>query len=215
MRLSVPAAIALLTAVSATEARTYGSILAPRRYQFSRPRDTFDLVSDIFSMPMYFNDFSSYANSLLRQHNTEMARLTRTSTPRYDVTEDPETGVVELTMEVPGVTPKDLTIELENNSLLRIKGSRKFKHNGSVVESEFDQTFKMDEGADIEQLEVTLSAGILRIKAPKKEKIVRRLEVSTDDEEMLLEAKAAPEEDPKQNVEEVDGITITDEGEDA
>ena len=167
-------------------------------------------------MPTYFNDFSSYANSLLRQHNAEMARLSKSATPRYDVTEDPETGVVELTMEVPGVMPKDLTVELENDSLLRIKGTRKFKHNGSVMESEFDQTFKVDEGADTERLEVTLSAGILRIKAPKKEKIVKKLEISTDDEEMLLEAKAVPvDDDSKKNVEEVDGVTITDNGEDA
>lgn len=204
------------TMAMVSDARTYGSVLAPRGYQFSRrPRDTIDLVSEIFSVPVYMN-------SLMKQHEAEVSRLAQSNAPRYSVWEDPESGVVELTMELPGVSAKDINIELENDRLLRISGSRKFKRGGTLFESDFDQTFEMHKDVDPDRLKVTLSDGILTVQAPKKEKIVRQITITTADPEDVNVKKLGPaEEEPIPEAkaelvhetvdEDEDEITITEE----
>ena len=119
------------------------------------------------------------------------------STPRYDVSYDNDAGIVELNMELPGVLAKDLVVELENDRMLRIKGSRKYK-NG---ESEFDQVFQLDDDVDPERITVNLSAGILTVRASKKERLVKRIEVTTAEDEPAVEDKP----------QEIDGLTITEE----
>lgn len=210
------AILALLAAISSSgtkvEARSYGSILAPRRYQYNRSPDSFGLMSEIFSMPVYMN-------SLMRQHQKAVERLTQSSAPRYSVAEDAETGVVELMMELPGVTAQDLKVEvLEDGKTLRIAGSRKYVRHGSMYESDFDQSFDM-QNVDPERLKVSLSAGILRVQAPKKEKTVKRIPISVDDDDLLEihPSKLVQEENVEEAtveaeaelVGEVDGLTIT------
>jgi hypothetical protein len=58
-----------------------------------------DLMSDMFSIPIY-------ANTLLRQQQAQLDRMERSS-PRYDISET-EAGTFELSMEVPGVQAKDV-----------------------------------------------------------------------------------------------------------
>jgi HSP20 family molecular chaperone IbpA len=179
MRLPAITLIPLLAAMS-TQARTNEGILASRAYRFNRPaQDPFDLVSDIcFSVPVY-------VNSLMRQQEAQLSRrspsYSHSMTPSYAVSEDPETGMIELTMEIPGVSANDISVELEDNKLVRVKSSRTLKQHGSLAEYAFDQVFQLDEDVDPERLKVSLSSGILRITAPKKEKIVKRLAVHTDD----------------------------------
>jgi HSP20 family molecular chaperone IbpA len=216
MRLAPITLIPLLAAVS-TEGRTYEGTLAPRAYRFNRPQDPFDLVSDIFSMPVY-------VNSLMRQQQAQLSRQSpshsHSTTPSYSVSEDPETGMIELTMEIPGVSANDISVELEGNKLLRVKGSRTFKQHGSPVAYKFDQVFQIDDDVDPERLKVSLSSGILRITAPKKKQGIKRLPVYTDDgDDITLEAKVVTDEvkeetdDGTNKVQEIkiDGMTITEE----
>merc|ERR1712137_1365046 len=106
--------------------------------------------------------------------------------------------------DIPGVSAKELSIELENDSVLCISGSRQHKNQnggggggggggGMTTESKFEQRFQMDNDVDPEGLEVTLSHGVLRVSAPKKEKVVKRLEIKTvnveDEEHVALETK--------------------------
>jgi HSP20 family molecular chaperone IbpA len=216
MRLPAITLIPLLAAMSA-EGHTYEGTLAPRAYRFNRPQDPFDLVSDIFSMPVY-------VNSLMRQQQKQLSRHSpshsHSMTPSYAVSEDLETGIIELTMEIPGVSANDISVELEDNKLLRVKGSRTLKQNGSQAEYQFDQVFQLDEDVDPERLKVSLSSGILRITAPKKEKVVKKLPVHTEDGDAItLEAKVVTDEveeetgDISNEAQEIkiDGMTVTEE----
>ena len=205
-RRSLVTLIALLSFMS-VEGRTHSAgRIAPRNYYYSRPRDPFDMVSEIFSMPIY-------VNSLARQHSNEVNRLARSWSPRYDVSEDAETGAVQLTMEVPGVSARDLDIELENDSLLRISGSRKIEQHGKAMESKFDHTFELDKNVDPHRLQVSLSRGILTVTAPKKEKVIQKIAIEVNENaqdlklasaEPLTETEAASEE----KGEHVDGLEI-------
>jgi hypothetical protein len=66
------------------DGHTYGGTLAPSLL-FNRPQDPFDLVSDIFSMPVY-------VNSLMRQQKQfshHSPSPSHSMTPSYAVSEDP------------------------------------------------------------------------------------------------------------------------------
>jgi HSP20 family protein len=128
----------------------------PRRYNYNRrPRDAIDLVSEGLSTPFYSN-----VNSLFRQ-------LSGQSGPRYSIEETEDS--IELSMEVPGVAAKDLTVEVVDDTVLRIRGSRSVRESGSYTQSEFDQSFQLDDtDMDVDNIQVTLSNGILKIVAPKK-----------------------------------------------
>lgn len=221
MRIQSLTLLPLLAAWS-VEGRSYQSAMAPRSYQFSRgPAGgvdaAFDLVSEIFSMPLY-------ANSLMRQQvDSQHSQHNQgdSMSPPHAVNEDPDTGTIELLMEVPGVLAENLSVELEDDKVLRIRGSRTSARNGSVVESKFDQVFTMDKDVDPNQMKVTLSAGILRVTAPKREQIIKVLPVETEDTEYpaAIEANVVPGESSTAAaayatrtppvVEEVDGMTIS------
>jgi HSP20 family molecular chaperone IbpA len=216
MRFSAVTLIPLLAAMSA-EGHPYEGTLAPRAYRFNRLQDPFDLVSDIFSMPVYVNSLMRHQQKELSRHSPSHSHST---TPSYAVSEDPKTGMIELTLEIPGVLPNDISVELEDNKLLRVKGSRTLKQHGSLAEYQFDQVFQLDDDVDPERLKVSLSSGILRITAPKKEKVIKRLPVDTVDADAItLEAKAVTDEvkeetdDGKNEVQEItiDGMTISEE----
>lgn len=195
------------------EARTHGGTLlssGTRQYQYNRRSPLaqhFDLVSDIFSMPLYMNSFRK------QQRDGELAQLT-SSTPRYSVSENDETGVVELAMELPGVLAKDLTVELVDEQVVRVYGSRKYVHNGHTVEAEFDQSFQMNEDVDPQQLKVTLQAGILKLEVPKKQKTVRRIPIEMTTVEEVDAAEPEGESIPVVEAKAADAegdLTITDE----
>jgi HSP20 family molecular chaperone IbpA len=177
-----------------TDAHLYGGgghLVAPRRYQFSRaragPRDSaFDLVSDILSMPVYMNSIMRQRQNMHRIHQHDGVDAYQVdeervispdveTSPRYAVSEDAQSGTVELSVELPGVSASDISITLEDDRTLRISGRR--KHVGAAIETEFDQSFQLTDDLDPSQLRATLSAGILRVQAKKKVKIVRSIPV--------------------------------------
>jgi HSP20 family molecular chaperone IbpA len=216
MRLPAITLIPLLAAISA-EARTYEGVLAPRAYRFNHPQDPFDLVSEIFSVPVYVNSLMRQQQAQLNRHSPSHSH---SMTPSYAVSEDPATGIIELTMEIPRFSANDISVELEDNNLVRAKGSAALKHHGSSAEYSFDQVFQFHEDVDPERLKVSLSSGILRITAPKKDKVIKRLVVHTDDGDAItVEAKVAPDEvkeetdDGANEAQEIkiDGMTITEE----
>jgi HSP20 family molecular chaperone IbpA len=208
--LSIAAIVTSLLALlcSAVNARHYARVVAPRSYQFHRSfHDPFDLVSEMIRAPIYFN-------GMLKQQHDEAAQLPR-STPRYTVSE--ENGVVQLEMEVPGVMAKDIEIELEDHQLLRIKGKRKHSvGTSSSEESEFDLAFRLNDGVDPSRLKATLSAGILQVRVPHKEKEIQRIEIGTTATEDVdvVDVNASSlngnsESSASPDVVEVNGITIS------
>lgn len=202
MKVTAPMTLALAALASAEARYNAGgrNLLAPRHYQYSRGgRDlSMDLVSEILSSPMY-----NLANSIMHH---DLSADSVPSGPNYAVTQDKESGLTTLRMELPGVSPKDLEIELENDSLLRIKGSRKLLAAGQVME--FERSFQLDDGVDPESIRVTLENGILEVVASKKAKTVKRFEihsvpqVKSDTKE--VKTVEGEEQDPE-------GLTVTEE----
>jgi HSP20 family molecular chaperone IbpA len=200
---SALAVLALVASHPAAAIRSHcdrGGVPNRRHYNYSRrPRDVMDLVSDVFTVPIYFN-------SLLRQQEAQLP--IDGTTPRYAISESEE-GVVELTMEVSGASAKDVTVEIENGNMIRIHGSRNVISEHGVEELEFDKVFEMEKDIDMENIKVTLSAGILRITAPKKERAVKRIPVVIQEEETdeIVEEVVVVMEDA--NTKEADDPTIT------
>lgn len=183
------------------------SLMFPRRaYNYHRRSPSMDLISDMFSMPVYFN-------SLFQQ---QQASHQVQSDPMYHVKELPN-GEIELTMDVPGVAASDLNVELvEDGTMLRVSGSR--RRHGSVTE--FEQLFHLNKDVDADNLSVRLQDGVLRVTAAKKEKVVKKIPIVVeadghqDVDAVEVEAQAISDTDgdstdTKGASEEVDGMTIT------
>lgn len=150
------------------------SVYTPHRRSYDYHRRNrpyaFDLVTDMFSLPLYST------NSLFRQQHDQLARMEQNSAPRYSISHSEDGALVELAMEVPGVPAKDLSVEVENGNILRIKGSRTIREYGSLTKTEFDQSFQLDQDIDVENIAVSLSSGILTVAAPKKEAAMKRIQ---------------------------------------
>jgi HSP20 family molecular chaperone IbpA len=184
------------------------SLVFPRAYKYHRR--PMDLLSDMLSMPMY--------NSLFRQQEqlTCLEQALTDEGPTYHVQELPN-GEIELTVDVPGVAAKDLTVELlEDGTMLRVSGSRRH-HYGLVTE--FDQMFRVNKDVDTDSVIVRLSSGVLRISASKKDKVVQKLPIVEDKSEQdIIEAQVlSVDEDQNAAVdvrtEEMIGVTMTREDE--
>ena len=199
MAMCLTAVAFLLTTVHGHYGR--GHALARRAYDYHRRSPSMDLMSDMFSIPVYFN-------SLMKQQR-EQATYHVLSDPSYHVEQLP-TGETELTVDVPGVAAADLNVELlEEGTLLRVSGSR--RHHGSV--KEFDQLFRLNKDVDADNLSVRLSDGVLRVVAPKKERIVKKIPIVVEDEEKVVDVDAqvisGDDESDNGEVQEKDGMTIT------
>lgn len=208
-------ALILALIAGMADARSYGSLLSPsRRYHYSRSSpDSLSLLGDIFTTPV-FN-----VNSLMRQQQRVMEHISQSSTPKYSITEDAETGMVELMMEIPGVSANDLDVTIIDGKVLRVSGSRKHIRHGSVYESQFEQSFEID-NIDANKLIVNLANGILTARAPKREKSIKRIPIITEDESGVPEIQPQKfEQDStvetmntkEETVSELDGLTITEE----
>lgn len=180
-----------VTLISSTHARhgghVGGSLYQPHRRNYDYHRryrpNAIDLVSEMFSIPFYTS------NSLFRQQQDQVARLLeqRNSSPRYSISQSEDGTVVELAMEVPGVPAKDLSVEVENRTVLRIRGSRTIRESGSsFTKTEFDQSFQLDDDIDIENMSVSLSSGILTVIAPRKQQEIRKVQLHIEEGDSLV-----------------------------
>lgn len=85
--------------------------------------------------------------------------------PGYEVHEDDKNYMV--SVDVPGIRPEDMKIEVEDNTL-RVTGGRKLKKDGAVSESKFDYRLSMGD-VDLEKISANLDNGVLQLMAPKKQ----------------------------------------------
>jgi HSP20 family molecular chaperone IbpA len=162
-------------------AGSWGGCRAPGRhhagYDYHRRRHyAIELMSDIFSMPLL------YMNPLFRQD--QLARMDR-SAPRYAIDETKDGMMMELTIHVPGVAAKDMTVEVVEGDVLWVRGGRTIRGTGSLtMQSEFDQSFQLDTDVDVENISVTLSSsGTLRVSVPKKARVSNNIPIEIHEEE--------------------------------
>ena len=92
------------------------------------------------------------------------------SPPRYEVSENEKQ--FRLAVDVPGVKPDNMKIELENDGrVLHMSGGRKEKTDTSYEEYKFDKRFTLGRDLDTSKITAHLSDGVLVLTAPKKEKL--------------------------------------------
>jgi len=121
---------------------------------------------DFFSGPMVPSTLLGISPSLTEFKTDTM----RHSSPRYEVTENEKQ--FRLAVDVPGVKPEHMQVELENDGrILHMSGGRKKETDESYEEYKFDKRFTL--GKDLETSKITahLSDGVLVLTAPKKEKL--------------------------------------------
>lgn len=160
----------------------YGYKLHPSHRQSS---DTLDIFGEIMSIPFYSS------NPWFQQFDDQLAQVEKDLLPRYAISNSKDSKFAELTIELPGVSAKDISVELENGNVIRVHGSRTVRENGSIATTQFDQSFTLDSDVDVEKISVTLESGILTITAPKKESGMKRIPLAiqervTDGEKAAL-----------------------------
>ncbi len=101
--------------------------------------------------------------------------ITSAWVPACDIFEDADG--VKLVMEVPGVNPDDLKIQLENN-MLTIRGEKRQVaeekadrvHRYERSYGSFERTFSLPSTVDADRIEADISDGVLTVMLPKAEK---------------------------------------------
>jgi HSP20 family protein len=131
---------------------------------FWNPNSVFAGFDDVFFDPMPSTLLGVPA---LTPFKTDTMRH---SSPRYEVTENEKQ--FRLSVDVPGVKPEDMTIELEHDGrVLHMSGGRKVKTDKSYEEYKFDKRFTLGKDLDTSKITAHLSDGVLCLTAPKKEKL--------------------------------------------
>lgn len=102
--------------------------------------------------------------------------ILRHSSPGYEIHEDE--SKFELSMDVPGLKPEDMTVQIEQNGrVLRLSGGRKVEKENEVMETRFEKSFTLGKEIDTSKITANLANGIMVITAPKdpskKEKVVK------------------------------------------
>lgn len=150
-----------------------------RRHSYEDPINDVLMVKNSYSVPLY-------PNSLLRQQ--ESSKNAQQYEYNFDVSESKDN--LELTMKVPGSSARDISIELEDDKVLHIRGYRyqhdKKKHGGYTSETKFDKTYEFKDSnkneLDLDKLHVHLSKGILTVTVPKKPKQRKQFPILSHDD---------------------------------
>jgi HSP20 family protein len=126
-----------------------------------------------------FRDLMSIQNEMNRlfgrTYGGDVGESTRGAwTPALDVFETQEKFVI--TMELPGVSPDDVDISVEDSTLM-VRGERKF-YSEQQEESflrierrfgEFTRSLTLPSTADAESIQASFDQGVLTIEVPKRD----------------------------------------------
>jgi len=154
---------------------------SPRRSYHYRPRynTAMDILDDLIL---------TTTNTLARQRHRSRRDATvskEKKSSRYYSIEDFGSRGLELTIEVPGLSARDLDLEIierdgnsNSNSILVVRGNpvtRHGKYSTVVTKSGFSQSFELsDDSIDLEGIRAHVSSGILRITLPRIQHNERR-----------------------------------------
>ena len=105
--------------------------------------------------------------------------------PRLDISENDD-GTTELVIEVPGLSARNLSIEVENDHVLRISGTRTHRKNGYISQMEFNEAVRLKDNVDVEKIQSRVSKGTLTIQIPEKAKTIQKLPIQQSDEKIFL-----------------------------
>ena len=125
---------------------------------------------------VFDNLFNDFFNTVSRSPFT--ARHQKSNYPRVDIRETREAVILDAT--VPGLRKEDVTIDYEAGHLnisadKQVDSPHDFVHR-EIHRSAFSRYFSVDEEVyDIQEIEASLTDGILSITIPKKEEAVQPL----------------------------------------
>ena len=122
----------------------------------------FDQAFRNFGLPMLGTGFPSIG---------EMSGFYR---PKIDVEGD--ANRYEITLDVPGLSEKDLNIEVKGD-LLMIKGQKEERNESKEKQfyrversyGSFQRTLSLPEDADADEIEASMDKGVLRLRIPRRE----------------------------------------------
>jgi len=120
-----------------------------------------------------FDPFFKELSRFFEEEFVPMIPSIKFTEPAIDVYEEDNNIIVEA--EVPGMDPKDIDIEIENNTL-RISGKTEKKeevkeknyYRKEIRKGAFERVITLPAEVNEEKIEATMKDGILRIVLPKK-----------------------------------------------
>ena len=121
--------------------------------------------------------FRGFGNGDVWTEDAEALRL-----PKTNIHENDDSYV--FSMEMPGLTKKDVEVTLEND-VLTVKGERTEETEAKnllrreIRSAKFERSFKVGEGIEQDQIKAKMENGVLTLTLPKKpEKVGRKVDVS-------------------------------------
>jgi len=125
----------------------------------------------------FFSPFHGFKNGESGLAETEALRL-----PRTNIQENEKE--FEFSMEMPGLTKKDVEVTLENDVLTVKGGLTEKKEEKNLLRREirstkFERSFRIGEGIEQDQIKAKMDNGVLTLTLPKKpEKVGRKVDVA-------------------------------------
>ncbi len=106
---------------------------------------------------------------------SDTSKLSKEWTPRVDIIE--EDSHYSLSLDVPGISPKDIEVTYEDG-VLKIAGERKLEkkerdksyHRVERLYGRFERLFKLPKGVDVNEIKASGKDGVLEIKVLKTKK---------------------------------------------
>lgn len=156
---------------------SHGMMRRHHQYHHDGESPVAELVRDFLYTP-------TFPNSIMRQQGSYFETSTSEAKPQFEISEG-EDGTLHLTMEVPGVSARDVNIELENDQVLRVSGIRTRRKNGYTSQTEFEESIRLSSNVDIDNLKVSINSGLLSITIPRKPTKIKKLPVLSDEKSIL------------------------------
>jgi HSP20 family protein len=145
----------------------------------------------------FSTDFSRLFNSFFDTPTTAANSAARRWIPAVDLTETE--GEYVLKADLPGLTEKDVHVEVENN-VLTVSGERKSEHEEKregfrrVERSygSFARRLTLPDGVDADAIKATVTNGVLEVQIPKPEAVKpRKVEITVGSEAPAIEGGEA------------------------
>ena len=145
------------------------------------------------------HDLNRLFGTFFDSHTAE-ARAARRWVPAVDLVDEGDHYA--LSADLPGVSEKDVTIEVEDN-VLRISGeryseqkeSREGFYRAERVSGSFSRSLRLPEGTDPQAIEASIEQGVLRVSIPKPEVVApHKVAVKAGESVPAVEQGDAPQE---------------------
>ena len=133
-----------------------------RQHPFGFPRTPFDEMFDMPAFAFPRTDLTPFRANVLNSPSSDSFWR-----HPYQVSEDDKTYT--LSVDVPGVRPEDMSIEINDDNVLHLRGGRRVESEDGHGFSERKFDYRMTLGANIDKdnFAASMQDGVLKLTAPK------------------------------------------------